>query len=148
MIKVGDKMAFDDELDLSQWFSDDETTGEPAAPSLSHQSHVHPHSIESQYILHAVMIHSGNANFGHYFSYIRPGLGILGGFGSSCKGTEPPPFGVDSWFRFDDARITKATRLEVEQHGYGGQRGSSMSTTAYLLQYVRKDAIPALLFHR
>ena len=84
-------MAFDDELDLSQWFSDDETTGEPAAPSQSHQSHVHPHSIESQYILHAVMIHSGNANFGHYFSYIRPGLGILGGFGSSCKGTEPPP---------------------------------------------------------
>ena len=77
-----------------------------------------------------------------------PALVFSEGSEAAVKEQSPPPFGVDSWFRFDDARITKATRLEVEQHGYGGQRGSSMSTTAYLLQYVRKDAIPALLFHR
>ena len=135
MVKVGDRMSFDDELDLKSWLLEG-----------GDEQLMHGGGRESRYVLHSVMVHSGDANSGHYYAFVRPGLGTLG----SCHAVDDGPTAGRSisWFRFDDARVVKVSRRVVELEGFGGMHnGGTTSTSAYLLQYVRRDSIPALLHH-
>jgi ubiquitin C-terminal hydrolase len=53
------------------------------------------------YHLHAVLIHRGNINFGHYYAYIKP-------------------FMNDQWFIFNDACVSEVTKTEAFSCGIGG----------------------------
>jgi ubiquitin carboxyl-terminal hydrolase 7 len=100
------------------------------------------------YVLQGVMVHSGTAGGGHYYAYFRP---------SARK----------RWYKFNDTKVTRATSEEAVEgnfgsgsstgasaRGGGGGGGMMLSmlgggggvdsyTSAYMLQYVRKDHFEA-----
>ena len=51
----------------------------------------------------SILVHSGGAQGGHYYAYIRPG----------CKG--------ERWLKFDDERVTPAAMTEAVEENFGGE---------------------------
>jgi len=108
------------------------------------------------YDLQSVVIHVGEYGSGHYYAYVRPDI---------AKNT---------WYRFNDDKVTKVSFKEVIADAYGEkvrsrpakkekvQRrrrfgfpcpfspfGNSLgwggpTSNAYMIQYVRRDDIPKL----
>eukprot|EP00403_Amphidinium_massartii_P034419 CAMPEP_0178435934 /NCGR_PEP_ID=MMETSP0689_2-20121128/34182_1 /TAXON_ID=160604 /ORGANISM="Amphidinium massartii, Strain CS-259" /LENGTH=1320 /DNA_ID=CAMNT_0020058019 /DNA_START=92 /DNA_END=4054 /DNA_ORIENTATION=+ len=98
------------------------------------------------YLLHAVVVHSGDVNSGHYYVHIRPNLD--GG-----------------WFKFDDDTVTPCSEYAAVEDNYGGNdlvtwdyfqrspreiQNSAPPTrprihNAYMLVYVREDCAPEVL---
>ena len=79
----------------------------------------------STYLLHAVLVHSGDNHGGHYVVFINP----------KCDG---------KWCKFDDDVVSRCTEKEAIQNNFGGadDDGSTrQSTNAYMLVYVRKSQL-------
>jgi len=53
-----------------------------------------------RYLLHSVLVHQGDVHGGHYYAFVRP----------DCKG---------SWFKFNDERVSKATKIDAVDDNYG-----------------------------
>ncbi|XP_065799928.1 ubiquitin carboxyl-terminal hydrolase 28 isoform X2 [Muntiacus reevesi] len=70
------------------------------------------------YRLHAVLVHEGQANAGHYWAYVYN-----------------PPRQV--WLKYNDISVTESSWEELERDSYGGQRNVS----AYCLMYIN-DKLP------
>ncbi|XP_077820445.1 ubiquitin carboxyl-terminal hydrolase 28 isoform X17 [Macaca mulatta] len=70
------------------------------------------------YRLHAVLVHEGQANAGHYWAYIY---------------NQPR----QSWLKYNDISVTESSWEEVERDSYGGLRNVS----AYCLMYIN-DKLP------
>ncbi|KJH45480.1 ubiquitinyl hydrolase 1 [Dictyocaulus viviparus] len=77
---------------------------------------------QHKYQLHAVAIHQGHANAGHYWAYVR-------------KGNDD-----SQWEKFNDQRVDCATWSDIETEAIGGTR----TTSAYFLLYVSSAAEPWL----
>ncbi len=123
--KIHSRYEFPRELDLSKYVdSNSPFRNDPAI-----------------YVLQGVMVHSGTAGGGHYYAYFRP---------SARK----------RWYKFNDTKVTRATSEEAVEGNFGsGSSGSSgpprsggmaliangtdSYTSAYMLQYVRKDHFEA-----
>ncbi|KAL0962870.1 hypothetical protein UPYG_G00346580 [Umbra pygmaea] len=99
--KLNCKVTFPETLNIS-----DILTAEALSQSYAHDN-------DSQYSLYAVIVHIGEALFGHYTAYIRH-------------------HNDKSWYYADDSYVKQVTWEEV-QTTYGGQRGG----TAYMLLYRR-----------
>lgn len=135
MSKINSRFRFPKVLDLSNICSGIEKDEEARAV----------------YELQSVVVHVGEYGSGHYYAYVRP---------DARKNT---------WYRFDDDKVTEVTYREVAADCYGGQssriaaqeakegffaklfRGSGgkygwggRSSSAYVLQYVRRESIPML----
>jgi len=109
-----------------------------AAPFLSEDS---DQSEPWTYQLHGVLVHSGDLNAGHYYAFLKPNK--------------------DGWFyRYDDDKVTKATRREVLEENFGGAyptlNGYSRSplqkkspvlrpNSAYMLVYIRQSRLDRIL---
>jgi ubiquitin carboxyl-terminal hydrolase 7 len=94
------------------------------------------------YVLHGVLVHSGDFNAGHYYAYLKP---TKDGF----------------FYRFDDERVTRATESEVTKENFGGDHGANgvpnrneyarintnikRSMSAYMLVYIRESRIDEIL---
>lgn len=78
MVKLNSRFEFPKRLDLSSC--------SPGAGS---------------YLLHAVVVHSGDVNSGHYYVYIRPNLEA-------------------GWFKFDDDTVTPCSEYCAVEDNYGG----------------------------
>ncbi|PIA18575.1 hypothetical protein COEREDRAFT_91001 [Coemansia reversa NRRL 1564] len=115
MVKINDRHEFPPTIDLQEFLSDDADR-----------------SMSWKYVLHGVLVHSGDLHSGHYFGLLRPT-------------TE------DKWYRFDDDRVVPVTRDEVFEEYYGGEfpqppgqpgmraRPSiKRYTNAYMLVYIRE----------
>jgi len=88
MVKLNTKFEFHKKLDLSSF-----------APGAG------------TYILHAVVVHSGDVNSGHYYAFIKPDL-----------------TGQKGWFKFDDDTVTPCSEYAAVEDNYGG---SDLSTWMY-----------------
>jgi len=93
------------------------------------------------YQLHGVLVHSGDLNAGHYYAFLKPNK--------------------DGWFyKYDDDKVTKATRREVLEENFGGAfptlNGLLRSPTvqkkpilrpnsAYMLVYIRQSRLDKIL---
>ncbi len=94
------------------------------------------------YQLHGVLVHSGELDAGHYYAFLKPNK--------------------DGWFyRYDDEKVTKATKREVMEENYGGPypvipnplaRGNAIKKTAvmrpnsaYMLVYIRQSRVDKIL---
>ncbi|KAJ1351042.1 hypothetical protein KIN20_006980 [Parelaphostrongylus tenuis] len=75
-----------------------------------------------RYQLHAVAIHEGHANAGHYWAYVRKGNNDA------------------QWEKFNDQRVECAAWSDIETEAIGGAR----TTSAYFLLYVSSAAEPWL----
>lgn len=83
--KVNDKFEFSDKLDFTPYL--DKTA---------------PKDEIYMYRLHAVLIHSGSINGGHYYVYIRPTQAA-------------------KWFKFNDEVVTPTNIAHVFETGFGGE---------------------------
>lgn len=90
--------------------------------------------MRNKYKLLAVLVHSGGVHGGHYYAFIRPD--------------------GETWLKFDDERVEKATEAQAVQENWGGYPDSVRNMTAgyptqplrasrfanaYMLVYVRES---------
>lgn len=96
------------------------------------------------YHLHGVLVHSGDLNAGHYYAFLKPE-----------KNGE--------FYRFDDDRVTRATKREAIDDNFGGDYANGMngslkgqnpytrqwstkrSNNAYMLVYIRESRLDQIL---
>ncbi|KAF3940694.1 hypothetical protein ABW19_dt0201570 [Dactylella cylindrospora] len=124
--KVNDLYEFPEEFDAAPYLSADADKSEAY-----------------EYVLHGVLVHSGDFNAGHYYAFIKPDAG-------------------GKWFKFDDDRVTPATIKEVLDDNFGGDIPNSQflgplrnpytrtmslkrSMSAYMLVYIRKTRMDEIL---
>jgi ubiquitin carboxyl-terminal hydrolase 7 len=99
------------------------------------------------YHLHGVLVHSGDLNAGHYYAFLKP--------------TKDGHF-----YKFDDDRVTRATKREALEENFGGdyttqangniqQRNpytrtwsAKRSMSAYMLVYIRESRLDSILMTR
>lgn len=67
-----------------------------------------------EYGLFAVLMHSGTANGGHYFAYVRTG---------------------GRWLEYNDATVSELPGDDPLRAAYGGDRGGGSGASAYMLMY-------------
>ncbi|XP_028930776.1 ubiquitin carboxyl-terminal hydrolase 28 isoform X3 [Ornithorhynchus anatinus] len=72
------------------------------------------------YRLHAVLVHEGQANAGHYWAYVYHRS-------------------LSAWLKYDDGSVTEASREELERDSFGGLKDVS----AYCLMYIDDRLPPA-----
>lgn len=96
------------------------------------------------YHLHGVLVHSGDLNAGHYYAFLKPNK-------------------TGDFFRFDDDRVTRATKREAIDDNFGGDYGANgvngvrgqnpytrtwstkRSNNAYMLVYIRESKLDQIL---
>lgn len=95
------------------------------------------------YHLHGVLVHSGDLNAGHYYAFLKPEKN-------------------GQFLRFDDDRVTRATKREAIDDNFGGdyqvngqlQKGQNpytrqwstkRSNNAYMLVYVRESRLDQIM---
>ncbi|CDH50856.1 cysteine proteinase [Lichtheimia corymbifera JMRC:FSU:9682] len=132
MVKINDRHEFPEEINLDAYCSED---------ALNEGSERDP----NDYVLHGVLVHSGDLHGGHYFALIKPDKD-------------------GKWYRFDDDRVTPVTKKEVFEENFGddpvgtngsppflnGMRNNSARlmkrfTNAYMLVYIRKSQLDNVL---
>jgi ubiquitin carboxyl-terminal hydrolase 7 len=94
-----------------------------------------------EYELHGVLVHSGDLNAGHYYAFLKPNKDGW-------------------WYKYDDDKVTKATKREVLEENFGGpfktpdgqiktsgqKKGPLMRpNSAYMLVYIRKSRLDKIL---
>ncbi|ORX43087.1 cysteine proteinase [Hesseltinella vesiculosa] len=129
MVKINDRHEFPEEICLDQYVSDKADAKDAY-----------------DYVLHGVLVHSGDLHSGHYFALIKPEKD-------------------GKWLRFDDDRVTPVTKKEVLEENFGddprpvsaggppsgGPLRSTFSrmmkrfTNAYMLVYIRKNKLDEVL---
>ena len=89
------------------------------------------------YHLHGILVHSGDLNAGHYYAFIKPTKDA-------------------GYYRFDDDRVTRATKKEALDDNFGGEYANlngvngvrnpytrtlsnKKSNNAYMLVYIRES---------
>ncbi|CAB5149159.1 unnamed protein product [Rhizophagus irregularis] len=122
MVKINDRHEFPMEIDLEEFLSED-------------TDRTNPH----KYLLHGVLVHSGDSHEGHYFALFKPEKD-------------------DKWFKFDDDHVIPVIDKEVFEDNYGGEypnentitirsaaRNHERFTNAYLLVYIRESNVDEIL---
>lgn len=110
-IKIHDRFEYPERLNLDQFLQESSKT-DPAT-----------------YVLHAVLVHSGDHHGGHYVVYINPK-------------------GDNKWCKFDDDVVSNCPKKEAIEANYGGQDDeyhSKQCTNAYMLVYIRQSHLSKVL---
>lgn len=131
MVKINDRHEFPLQIDLDEFLEPQTDRSESWV-----------------YVLHGVLVHSGDLNAGHYYALLKPEKD-------------------GDWYKFDDDRVTRATLKEVLDENYGEDLKDSNNNTnglvgqypmrqlnkfslkrhsnAYMLVYLRQSRIDKLL---
>ena len=75
---------------------------------------------QQPYYLHAILVHDGPAEFGHYYSFVYER-------------------NENVWWRFNDHSVTIETEEVVLKESIGGQKDSSKA--AYMLIYINQFVV-------
>ncbi|KNE54405.1 hypothetical protein AMAG_17669 [Allomyces macrogynus ATCC 38327] len=109
--KVNDSFTFPHVLDMRPYLTAErqlELENDPAA---------------AEFELVGVLVHTGTADSGHYYSYIK------------CTSAEPPYSAEGDWFQFNDCSVTPFDAAHLPTLAYGGD-GKQYS--AYMLFYQQR----------
>lgn len=104
-VKINDRFEFSDTLDMTKYVLEPNPDGEI-------------------FLLHSVLVHSGGAQGGHYFVFVRPSLS-------------------GPWLKFNDDTVTKATAKQAIDANFGSAttgKYRDYGTNAYMLVYIRQSA--------
>lgn len=77
---------------------------------------------ENPYYLHAIVIHDGKGNYGHYYAFIFDRK-------------------AEKWYRFNDYKITEESEENVLKEGYGDPNSKA---SAYCLIYINNEIANSL----
>lgn len=118
--KVNEHFAFPESIDIGLYNVD----------HLSDPSNPHK---EDPFDLVGVVVHFGNCENGHYYSYIR-------------KRPTPSSDGSSTWLNFNDELVDPFDPTEIPQKAFGGLTESTYNRqykmySAYMLFYQRRSAI-------
>ncbi|XP_040571278.1 ubiquitin carboxyl-terminal hydrolase 7 [Lepeophtheirus salmonis] len=122
-VKFNDRFEFPDVLNLTEFLKH---KNQDEAMDVDNEDDVDDSMV---YILHAVLVHSGDNHGGHYVVFINPK-------------------GDGKWCKFDDDVVSRCTSQEAIQYNFGGSDDDSntrQSTNAYMLVYIRKSTLPEIL---
>ncbi len=132
MVKVNDRFEFPFKLDVGKY--------------LAEQGEVQE---DYEYMLHSILVHSGDLHGGHYYAYIRPSDSVDN----------------DNWVKFNDEYVSLVEHEEAIEGSCGGE-GVAMDTpdplnfwpmnrclnsvgggctSAYMLVYMRKTELPSVM---
>ena len=112
-IKLNVEVPFDHDLDMSPFCRENMgETPEDSEPAIKRERGYY------EYSLVGIVVHSGMADSGHYFSIIRDQSGL--------------------WHKFNDDVVSPIQQLELKQYFGGQSHGKSVHTNAYILVYHRK----------
>jgi len=158
-VKYNDRFEFSDTLNLDEFIANDKSADSTSISSttklisqdedamevdneVEDKSGLHLKSIQNDdntYVLHAVLVHSGDNHGGHYVVFVNP----------NCDG---------KWCKFDDDVVSRCTAQEAIQNNFGGSDSNDdntntntlspaarQSTNAYMLVYIRKSQIKEVL---
>lgn len=130
-VKFNDKFEFPENLDLSEFLKSPESAGQTEEePMEVDGDEAASHAESCQYLLHAVLVHSGDNHGGHYVVFINP-------------------HGNGRWCKFDDDVVSRCTSEEAIQNNFGGADEDAavtrQSTNAYMLVYIRKSELNKIL---
>ncbi|KAJ3333525.1 hypothetical protein HDU76_007055 [Blyttiomyces sp. JEL0837] len=115
MVKINDRYVFPTEIDLQEFLE---------SPSAKRQN----------YVLHGVLVHTGDVHGGHYCAFLKPEKN-------------------GKWFKFDDDRVVPVTMKEVLDDNFGGDapnpktgvKSAKRFTNAYMLVYIRETDLDEIL---
>ena len=97
--------------------------------SLVNINNITNNQINTKYELYAVLVHAGNIISGHYTAYIKPG--------PKCP-----------WHYFNDSEVRMVSEDLAFDNNFGGpdpsQTGKNKSHCAYILIYIRMDAVSSI----
>jgi len=148
-VKFNDRFEFTDTLDLNEFLKDSDAVKDEKEDEEEGEGEVEPMEVDNEtaaaadannkikvdlgtYVLHAVLVHSGDNHGGHYVVFINP----------NCDG---------KWCKFDDDVVSRCTSREAIQNNFGGAADGAddvttkQSSNAYMLVYVRKSALKEIL---
>ena len=81
------------------------------------------------YDLQGILIHSGTAQFGHYYSFI------------SKEGNDNP----DDWIKFNDSSVTKVKYDNISWDAFGNNSDHQYGSSAYMLIYKKSVKKPVII---
>lgn len=103
------------------------------------------------YVLHAVLVHIGDAQGGHYVVYINAGLT------PDYAPGDPDDYRHSTWCKFNDELVSRAAFRDAVTANYGGGGGISPlgepapdwrtlpTANAYMLVYVKQASVGDVL---
>lgn len=118
-VKINDRFEFPERLNLDKFLNPKEKKEKTPA----------------SYILHAVLVHSGDNHGGHYVVYIAP------------RGDSQVKTG-QNWCKFDDDVVSRCTKQEAVDNNFGGhdeEVAVKHCTNAYMLVYIRESCLNDVL---
>lgn len=118
--KIYDHFEFPPSIDISVYHVD-----YLSDPTKSHK--------EDIFDLVGILVHSGNCETGHYYSYIRERSGTTGG-------------ATPTWVDFDDSTVGPFDPADIAQRAFGGSTDDVYNRqvkvfSAYMLFYQRRSAV-------
>eukprot|EP00697_Spironema_sp_BW2_P014547 gnl/Spiro4/499_TR279_c0_g1_i1.p1 gnl/Spiro4/499_TR279_c0_g1~~gnl/Spiro4/499_TR279_c0_g1_i1.p1 ORF type:complete len:1040 (-),score=324.70 gnl/Spiro4/499_TR279_c0_g1_i1:25-3087(-) len=146
-IKLNDEVSFPTVLDMTKWLNQARRPSASAAANADPNAPHQPQPVTTQssvtnllnreasatgaytYTLFAILIHSGNAMGGHYYSYIKD-------------------FSTGKWHNFNDSYVSELSQGDLEKtfggtvkysDTYGMSYQLTRSANAYMLVYRRVD---------
>lgn len=140
--KINSAFEYYDEIDLDKYTTDFKERNNNKNMKISNENkdnNVENVCNNNTYSLFSVIVHSGSANGGHYYCYIKFN---------------------DSWILFNDELIKKASNYEVFDFNFSNDKqvlkfndkgritknNITNDSSAYLLVYVRKSELTNLIF--
>ena len=113
-IKINDYFEYYNEINLNKYIDESLTDIDP---------------LDNIYTLQSVVVHQGNANYGHYIAYINNSKDV----------------NHKEWYSYNDDKVCTATEKEIFKESFGDikyengkKTKDSLDRNAYLLVYVRK----------
>jgi len=117
-VKFNDRCEFPEVLDLNSFIQQKDDQGEESNPD------------NHKYLLHAVLVHSGDNHGGHYVVFLNP-------------------LGDGKWCKFDDDVVSRCTKKEAIDMNFGGEGEEMMTarhcTNAYMLVYIQQSRLADIL---